>query len=151
MKNWLEENELWDKLSKNDKETFYEDVVNLKEDLEFFTLYLKRNKKSKFNFNISFSKGLNTKFLNDLYTKSYGYHTDYLEKLYKEYLIAIHFFNTLYNTECEVVYNEDTLKTIYNHFLNLHSMKLEDYAGDFIGCSRGCMHVSSEIIKLASK
>ena len=96
MKNWLEENELWDKLSKNDKETFYEDVVNLKEDLEFFTLYLKRNKKSKFNFNISFSKGLNTKFLNDLYTKSYGYHIDYLEKLYKEYLIAIHFFNTLY-------------------------------------------------------
>ena len=151
MKNWLEENELWDKLSKNDKETFYEDVVNLKEDLEFFTLYLKRNKKSKFNFNISFSKGLNTKFLNDLYTKSYGYHTNYLEKLYKEYLIAIHFFNTLYDAECEVVYNEDTLKTIYNHFLNLHSMKLEDYVGDFIGCSRGCMHVSSEIIKLASK
>ena len=53
MKNWLEENELWDKLSKNDKETFYEDVMNLKEDLEFFTLYLKRNKKSKFNFNVS--------------------------------------------------------------------------------------------------
>ena len=148
MQNWMNKDELWTIIPRKEKDTFYEVVRDLKEDLEFFNLYIKRNKKSNFNFEISFSKGMNTKFLNYLYTKSYGYHLDELEKIYIEYLVATHFFSTLYEREDEVVYTDDLLKRIYNHFENLHEMNLEDYVSDFIGCSRGAMDVSSKIIKL---
>lgn len=148
MGNWFNKDILREKLSTKEKINLYEDVRDLREDLEFFNLYIKRNKKSKFNFSISFNKGLNTSFLTYLYTKSYGYHLDALESLYTEYLVAVHFFKTLYGEEDEVVYSDDDLRDIYNHFLSLHEIKLEDYVTDFIGCSRGCMDVSSKIIEM---
>lgn len=151
MVNWLNKNILREKLSVTEKINLYEDVRNLREDLEFFNLYIKRNKKSKFNFNLSFTNGLSTSFLTYLYTRSYGYHLEELESLYTEYLVASHFFKTLYDEEDEVVYSDEDLKNIYNHFLNLHEIKLEDYVSDFIYCSRGCMDVSSKIIKMMKK
>lgn len=151
MKNWLNKNELWEKLSDEERKSFYNEVRELEEDLEFFNLYIKRNKKSKFDFNISFSKGLNTSFLTYLYTKSYGYKIRELETLYSEYLVACHFFKTLYEEEDEIVYSDEDLKDIYNHFLNLHELKLENYVTDFIGCSRGCTDVYSKILELVKE
>lgn len=147
MSNWLKRNEILEKLSKRDMENFYSTVMELKEDLEFFELYIKRNKKSNFNFKISFTKGLADSFLTYLYTKSYYYKTSELEALYAEYLLVEHFFKTLSDEEDEIVYSEEDLKAIYNHFLYLHEIKLEDYVSSFIGCSRGCMDIVDKIHK----
>lgn len=148
MSNWLKRNEILEKLSKRDMENFYSTVMELKEDLEFFELYIKRNKKSSFNFKISFTKGLADSFLTYLYTKSYCYKTSELEALYAEYLLVEHFFKTLSDEEDEIIYSEEDLKAIYNHFLYLHEIKLEDYVSSFIGCSRGCMDIVDKIHKL---
>lgn len=151
MAKWLEQNELYKMLSNNEKENFYSEVRDLKEDLEFFNMYMRRNKKSNFSFKVSFTRGLADSFLTYLYTKSYCYHNDDLEKLYSEYLVAKHFFMTLYEEEGEVVYTENDLKKIYNHFLFLHEIKLEDYVNSFIGCSRGCIGVMGKIQRLVKE
>lgn len=148
MGNWLKRDEIFEKLSEKDKEDFYSIVRDLKEDLEFFELYIGRNKKSNFSFKISFTKGLADSFLTYLYTRSYGYKNSELEALYAEYLLVGHFFKTLYEEENEVVYSDEDLKAIYNHFLYLHEIRLEDYVSSFIGCSRGCVDVVSKIYEL---
>lgn len=151
MKNWLNKTELWDKLSNKDKETFNGIIRDLREDLTFFNLYIKRNKKSEFNFNISFSKGMCSNFLDDLYKKSYGCQISELESIYRDYLIVKHFFKTLEESEDEIVYTDMDLKEIYYHFLNLHEIDLKDYISDFIGCSRMCNKVSKNLNALTGK
>jgi hypothetical protein len=138
---------LYNMLTKTEQATFYKEVRDLREDLEFFNLYIKRNKKSSFSFTLTFTQGLSMPFLNELYS-SYGYNTRYLETLYAEYLVVKHFFNTLYDEETEVFYSDKDLKDIYEYFLNMHSIKLEDYVSSFIGCSRGCNAVHTKVLEL---
>ena len=54
-------------------DTYYQKLNALKEDVEFFTLFMKRNKKSDFDFNIRVSYSCSIKAINDIWEKYENY------------------------------------------------------------------------------
>ena len=94
------------------KDDYYIKLRALENDIDFFLMYMERNKKSDFRFDLRISHNGSFKAFNDIW-KKYGYHKSEVETTFSEYMM---------------------LKFI-----------IEDYIGDFVGCSSGCVGVSKKI------
>ena len=110
-------------------DTYYQKLNALKEDVEFFTLFMKRNKKSDFDFNIRVSYSCSFKAFNDIWEK-YDYYQKNLETAFSEFIVLKSIIEDLYNgtgiyTDAEI--------------------HIYDYIGDFIGCSRGIADVERQL------
>lgn len=130
-------------LSSEDIERGYKEASVLKEDIDFFKLYMKREKKSDFSFDVRFSKGMGTAFFNDLWDNYYRMFTDDLHCMIFEHMIVYRLMKSLddnLNT-----YTEEQVATILEYFEKEYSMDLEDYVGNFIGCSLGCSGVLQKL------
>ena len=141
-------NELSKYLTSNDLENSQKMAIDLKEDITFFKLYMNRNKKSCFSFNVTFSKGFCNRFLNDLWKDNYQYFIEELDELCMEYMIVRNIMETLdLNNN---YYSNQEIVTIYNYFLTTYDMKLEDYVTDFINCSISCTAIINKLKLLVS-
>lgn len=129
-------------------EKFYQTAEDLQEDLVYLQLYVKRNHKSPFRFDVIPSGScMDFRFWNDLFRYSYGGHTEieYVRNMLSDYYLVKNFFEAINGEtiESDVRYNGNTLKAIKSYFLSMHGIKLEDYVSCFIGCSHAC----DEILK----
>lgn len=135
-------------LSSEEMDNAQKMAIDLKEDITFFKLYMNRNKKSCFSFDVTFSKGLCNKFLNDLWENNYKYSIEELNILCMEYIIVKKIMETLDLDKKH--YSKEEIITIYNYFLTTYNMKLEDYVTDFINCSISCSKILEELRNLLS-
>lgn len=141
------ENKLKAFLRSDEYSTLYEKANLLKEDIEFFTLFMKRNSCSGFSFGLSIRKGMCVNLIDDLYSSYYRYNLDELSVMLTEYYVAKRLIENLGNGDGEL-FSRSTQKEIVKYFKKNHDIDLVDYVDDFIGCSMGCSIVQEKLSKL---
>jgi hypothetical protein len=122
-------------------EVIYEEEKALKEDLEFFKLYIKRNKKSKMSFDLIPTVSNGRKLMEYLYKNYYQYSFDELKTMLMELKVAEKFLWDVYN-------EKEVNLEIYDYFATVHEINISYYASDFIGCSRGAMGIERRLEQL---
>lgn len=158
----LTSEELMNFLSKDERESFWQELRDLQEDIQFFRLFMKRNKKSMFQFDVLFTNGITNKFLIHLWDLYGRYDNDEcIQYILTEYKVAKRLMEQVYekgpnekyavNDMEETRLNREKKMQIVAYFMNKHKLKLSDYVSDFIGCSKGCAGVSSELIEIENK
>ena len=122
----------------DDKE--YERIIterdSLQEDLEFFKLYIKRNKTSRFGFELTPTSGvIGTRLMKKLYEDYYKYNISDLHIMLTEILVVRNMMHDL-NGDC--LWTPDAVSEIKQHFFENYEINLKDHISDFIHCSRSC-------------
>lgn len=124
---------------------YYEELNMLKSDVEFFNLFMRRDKKSKFKFTVKVGCGSSNKTFEGLW-KRYGFSSSYLENVYVEFELIKMLINQIYDETGPL--EEDKISDLIYYFEQYDDLNVEDYVGDFIGCSRGICDVIENIKKL---
>ena len=124
------------------KDDYYKKLRALESDIDFFLLYMERNKKSDFRFDLRISHNASFQAFNDIW-KKYGYHKDEVETVYSEYMLLRFIINDIYD-ETNTFTNEE-IKTFCDYFEQYNETLVNDYIGDFVGCSRGCNEVEKKL------
>lgn len=127
---------------------YYQKLNALKEDVEFFTLYMKRNKKSDFNFNIRISYSCSFRAFNDIW-KKYDYYQKNLEKAFSEFIMVKNIIEDIYNGTD--IYTDTEIREFIEYFQRYDETHICDYVGDFIGCSRGIANVEDQLNTILKK
>lgn len=127
---------------------YYQKLNALKEDVEFFTLYMKRNKKSDFNFNIRISYSCSFRAFNDIW-KKYDYYQKNLEKAFSEFIMVKNIIEDIYNGTD--IYTDTEIREFIEYFQRYDETHICDYVGDFIGCSRGIANVEDQFNTILKK
>lgn len=125
---------------------FYNDVANLTNDIKFFQEYMRRTKTSPFHFDVKPIANGTYKVFYDVWTK-YGCHIDDLGIAYAEVILL------KYITECVYADSKFEIETkqvidFLDYFEKYENTMVENYVGDFIGCSRGIMSTINKIAEL---
>lgn len=122
---------------------FYAELHTLKSDIEFFNMYISRNRKSKFELNVMFK---NSNFMNVLYD-SYAKNIEYLNIILSYYIVIKAVINDIHENTNK--FTIDKRKEILTSFVYYHKKEYLNYAiNDFVGCSHSCEIVRSNINKL---
>lgn len=124
---------------------YYKELNMLKSDVEFFNLFMRREKKSKFEFTVKVGCGSSNKAFEGLW-KRYGFSSSYLENVYVEFELIKMLINQIYDETGPL--EEDKIPDLIYYFEQYDDLNVEDYVGDFIGCSRGICDVIENIKKL---
>lgn len=127
---------------------YYQKLNALKEDVEFFTLYMKRNKKSDFNFDIRISYSCSFRAFNDIW-KKYDYYQKNLEKAFSEFIMVKNIIEDIYNGTG--IYTDTEIREFIEYFQRYDETHICDYVGDFIGCSRGIANVEDQLNTILKK
>lgn len=126
-------------------ENYYKDFHELEEDVKFFTLYVNRNRKSKFRFAIKIMYKNSYNAFELLY-KRYANNIRYLENTFAEYTVLQYLIESIYEDINQLTPQQKT--EIIHYFEQYDDFKIDDVIGDFIGCSRGCASTHAKIEKL---
>ena len=129
-------------------ENYYKDFHELEEDVKFFTLYVNRNRKSKFRFAIKIMYETSYNAFELLY-KRYANNIRYLEDTFAEYTVLQYLIKSIYEDINQLTPQQ---KAEIIHYFEQHGdFKIDNVIGDFIGCSRGCASTHAEVEKLRKK
>ena len=122
---------------------YVEKLLTLQEDIEFFNLYMKRNKKSGYELVVKVIVSAGRAF-DDVWRK-YGSGTDKdsIERTFAETTLLSVIFKDMYDGTD--IYSDDEIRSFKSNFEMYNETKMEDYISDFIGCSRGCMDVARQL------
>lgn len=132
---------------------YWENLIDLEEDIEFFRMYMKRNKKSKFNFDLKVSCGTARNAFNDIWKKhGYSAKEEDIEDTFCEFVLirsVIEDIAKRYEIHAtDFRYTRDEIKSIIVEFEQYDDTKLIDYVSDFEGCSLTAMCVNNTILEL---
>jgi len=134
----MRSNELLKYLSQQEKEDqVYSNMQTLKEDLTFLKMYVNRNTKSIFSFDIVPYYGMCRKFIKELYTQYYYNNVEEIDILLTEYEVVHKMFNKIDNDEINEELN-NMIKDVYSYFEKHYEIDIREYVTDYVGCSRGC-------------
>lgn len=126
---------------------FWKELRLLKSDIEFFTLYMKRESKSIFNFSVKVSKGMSNKLFDHL-CNWHGINFSYLKeedltKVFSEFIVLETMIKYLDDsTICN--FSEEEINDIIYYF-ERYDFSIEKYIGEFIGCSMGVSAVDKKL------
>ena len=130
-------------------EEYYKKLFALQEDIEFFNLYMKRNKKSEYGLVVKVKIGAGRAF-DDIW-KKYGYGTDKdsIERTFAETTLLSVIFKDMYDGTD--IYSDDEIRSFKFSFEMYDETNMEDYISDFTGCSHGLMDVAKQLELLEIK
>ena len=100
---------------------------------------------SRFEFTVKVGCGSSNKAFEGLW-KRYGFSSSYLENVYVEFELIKMLINQIYDETGPL--EEDKISDLIYYFEQYDELNIEDYVGDFIGCSRGICNVIESIKKL---
>lgn len=132
-----------------DSSKFWEEVRELQEDIEFFSLYIRRNKKSNFNLSL---RSCNFKFFNALW-QNYGWSNDssVVEWIYGLHIATKVIMNNFLATYNEIDRNNAILiprewvwkimELVQSH----EELNIADFVTDYIGCSTMCVNMKNAL------
>ena len=124
------------------KDDYYTKLRALESDIEFFTLYMKRNQKSEFRFDLRVSQGMSYKAFDHIW-KKYGWYKDELETAFAEYILLKMVITNIY--EETNIFTEAEIKAFIDYFEKCGETIINDYISDFVGCSMGCKKIEERI------
>lgn len=123
------------------KDDYYIKLRELESDVDFFSLYMMRNAKSEFRFDLRISYCGSYRAFDDIW-KRYGWVRRYLESAFAEfYLLRLIILDIYEDTK---KFNDEEIRDFILYF-ERYELKINDYVSDFVGCSLGCSSVLSKI------
>lgn len=131
-----------------DREEYFKELEALKEDISFFKLYMKRNKKSNANFAVRIFYNCAFKAFDDIW-KKYSYRTSDMEMVFSEFIVLKAIIQDIY--EDTNSFTKNTKKEFIDYFEQYGETMVKDYVSDFIGCSRGCTAVLEKIEQIKAE
>lgn len=131
-----------------DREEYFKELEALKEDISFFNMYMKRNKKSNANFAVRIFYNCVFKAFDDIW-KKYSYYTSDMEMVFSEFIVLKAIIQDIYEDTNR--FTKNTKKEFIDYFEQYGETMVEDYVSEFIGCSRGCTAVLDKIQQIKAE
>ena len=131
-----------------DREEYFKELEALKEDISFFDMYMKRNKKSKAKFVVRISYNCAFRTFDDIW-KKYGYNKSNIEMVFSEFIVLKAIIQDIYEDTNR--FTKNTKKEFIDYFEQYGDTMVKDYVSDFIGCSRGCTAVLEKIEQIKAE
>ena len=125
---------------------YYRTLRALESDVKFFRLFMEREAKSEFRFDVRIAHSGSYYALDKIWGKRHMYYIDSLEDAFAEYVVMKKFFAELERASSSdklVVdgFTDEELKELVDYFERYDELSLDDFVGDFIGCSMMCTAV----------
>lgn len=131
-----------------DREEYFKELEALKEDISFFDMYMKRNKKSNADFAVRISYKGAFKAFDDIW-KKYAYATSDMEMVFSEFIVLKAIIQDIYEDTNR--FTKNTKKEFIDYFEQYGDTMVKDYVSEFIGCSRGCTAVLGKIQQIKAE
>lgn len=131
-----------------DREEYFKELEALKEDISFFDMYMKRNKKSKAKFAVRISYNCAFRTFDDIW-KKYSYNKSDIEMVFSEFIVLEAIIQDIY--EDTNSFTKNTKKEFIDYFEQYGETMVKDYVSDFIGCSRACTDVLGKIQQIKAE
>lgn len=128
-------------------DTYYKKFRALESDVNFFKLYMARNQKSEFRFDLRISCDGSFKAFDDIWKKyGYGNFEQNLEVVFAEFMLLQMIITDIY--EQTNIFTDAEIKEFIDYFEQYEETFVKDYVSDFIGCSHGCYAVLRRLEQL---
>lgn len=131
-----------------DREEYFKELEALKEDINFFDMYMKRNKKSNADFVVRISYKGTFKAFDDIW-KKYAYDKSDMTIVFSEFIVLKAIIQDI--DEDTNRFTKNTKKEFIDYFEQYGETMVEDYVSEFIGCSRGCTAVLEKIEQIKAE
>ena len=127
---------------------FYEVANALKEDIMFFNAYIGRNQAwIPFKFKIvPVGRGTISAY-EDIYNRYYT-GIEYIYEVYAIYLVMQGIILDVYDDESPRKITHANIRKFATWLYSELGLKLEDYVGDFVGCSKGVVYTKAQLFKI---
>jgi hypothetical protein len=117
-------------------EKFYKEFHLLESDIQFFTLYMKREAKSSFDFEVKISCGMSKKVFEALWTRMGRYsNEDTIETVFAQFCALKLMIKDLNSNERDRIVEDADIKEFVSYLEQYGDFTVSEYIGDFIDCS----------------
>ena len=131
-----------------DREEYFKELEALKEDISFFDMYMKRNKKSNADFVVRISYKGAFKAFDDIW-KKYAYDKSDMAMVFSEFIVLKAIIQDIYADTNS--FTKNTKKEFIDYFEQYGETMVKDYVSEFICCSRGCTAVLEKIEQIKAE
>lgn len=125
--------------------TFYDELNCLKDDIEFFRAYLRRNKKSNFSFDVRVFQLSSRKAFDDIW-ETYNYDIGYIEDVYAVFTVLKYIITNI--SENKTIFTDEEIYEFDLYMKLNYGLDIIEYVGEFIGCSSEIMRVVERITNI---
>jgi hypothetical protein len=129
-------------------DAYYEEIRMLKDDIEFFSAYVRRNRKSNFSFILIPCQQSTYTAFKDIY-EAFGLNSLYIDNAYAIYTVMKAIIIDTY--EQTMKFNSGQIREFAEYLNNDFEMNIEDYVGCFVGCSYGVKETKKMLYDMINK
>lgn len=122
-------------------EEFDKEVKKIKEDVDFFNMYIRRYKTCDRPFTILPCNASDRAFI-DIYN-AFGFYSNYIEDVYAIYTVMKAIIEDIYNKTKK--FNSDQVREFAEYIESDFNLNIIDYVTCFIGCSQGCSATMNDL------
>lgn len=123
---------------------YYEKLGLLQSDLEFFRMYMRREKKSEFSFDVKIIPYGGRNAFDDIW-ETFARNISYLEDAFAIFVVLRAFVVDVKEDGDRLSF--ETKKNFACYFKEMLELDITDYIGDFVGCSYAITEVKETIRK----
>lgn len=127
-------------------DAYYEELRLLNDDIEFFSSYIRRNKKSNFGFVLIPCQQSTYEVFKDILESCGELLSHDIEDSYAIYTVMRSIINDLQNETG--IYTPDEIRHLSEFLKHDYDLKVEDYVQCFVGCSRGVISVKQRLYEI---
>ena len=120
---------------------FYEKVKQIKEDVDFFDMYIRRNKRCSRPFTILPCSASDRAFI-DIYN-AFGFYSENIEDVYAIYVLMKTIIEDIYDKTMK--FNSNQIREFAEFIESDFNLNLKNYVTCFIGCSHGCSATMNDL------
>ena len=124
------------------EDNYYEELRLLKEDISFFTMYMRRNKKSHFDFNLRMSQ-LGSHGAFDKLWECFGYGQAYVEDVYPIFEVLKGMIMSIY--EDKGTFTNEEIKDFNDWLRQNYTYDMRDFVFNFMDDSEDRLTMISKI------
>ncbi len=124
---------------------YYEKFYSLKSDVEFFNLYMQRNRKSEFMFKVHVELQGSYRAFDDIWSQ-YSQSMNYLENAFAVFWLLKAIIEDI--DAGKETYTVEEIRDFIEYFEEYLALNITDYVGDFIGCSHSGAAVAAKLEKI---
>ena len=129
-------------------DAYYEEIRLLKDDIDFFSAYVRRNRKSNFSFILIPCQQSTYTAFKDIY-EAFGLNSLYIDNAYAVYTVMKAIIIDTYEQTME--FNSGQIREFAEYLNHDFDMNLEDYVGCFVGCSHGTTETKKMLHDIINK
>ena len=129
-------------------DAYYEEIRLLKDDIDFFSAYIRRNGKSNFSFYLIPCQLSTYQAFKDIY-EAFGLYSSCIEDTYAVYTVMKEIIIDTY--EQTMKFNSVQIREFAEYLKHDFELNILDYVYCFVGCSRGVAETKKMLYDMINK